>query len=294
MPEVIRLAVVNQRPHISFSEVGSFDDCQWRWKLDYHDGHRSKVFGIDLSFGTAMHSTLEMLKNKAKDKRPSLAKAQSMFVRKLVKEHMDIKRCILKEKARDKDYEPRKYALRNFVDAGKRILEKIDDLEELREGDVIWNEFPILSDIDRSDDLKIKFKGFIDIAIRIKGKKGKDYLYICDFKTCSWGWGRDKRTDENKHLQLYLYKHFVCKQFKLDPKAVKTSFILLKKTPQKGTSPIEIFTISSGPKALEKALDKLQTTITAMHSGVFVKNRSSCENQWGKCPYFKTDLCEGP
>jgi hypothetical protein len=81
----------------------------------------------------------------------------------------------------------------------------------------------------------MKFKGFIDMVIKTKDKRGNTILYICDFKTCSWGWPVEKKQDRNLQYQILLYKHFLCKKFDLDPKFVRTAFVLLKRKPGKNS-----------------------------------------------------------
>lgn len=282
--EIVRLPVVN-RSHISYSEYQLFLNCNWRWVLDYVQERRSKVQGIELSFGTAIHSTLELLKSAKKSERPSIEKAQSFFVRKLVKEHMVLKKIPNKKE----------YKLRDYITAGKNILARIDQCEQIKEGVVLWNEHELLEDIERTDDIKVKFKGYIDIAIKVTPSRGKPLLFICDFKTCSWGWTFDKKNDPQVQAQLVLYKHFVCKKFNLDPKNVRTAFILLKKKPKTPEDTVEFFSFSTGPKTMEKIMNTFQSDITRMFSGVYEKNRKFCKSKYGDvCPYYNTELCSGP
>ena len=142
----------------------------------------------------------------------------------------------------------------------------------------------------------MKFKGFIDSVLRSKDKRGNTILWVCDFKTCRWGWDRDTRQDRWKHYQIFLYKHYLCKKFNLDPKFVRTAFILLKRMPPKGAPPIEFFPVSAGPVSVQRALDTLGSILTEMFekekTGDFEKNRKSCVDSYGnKCPYLSKPLC---
>lgn len=275
------------REHISYSEWMLYkNECKFRWKLDYVDGLRAKVYGVNLDFGTAIHETLELLKNKDKSKRIEDApKYFEEFFRKIYSENCD--------KYADKD---KKTSVDDFVSAGKNILARLDDCKELSEATVLYNEYELLLPIARTDDVNIKFKGFIDIVIKSKDGRGNDVLYVCDFKTCSWGWTPDKKQDKDMHYQILLYKYFLCKKFDLDPKNVRTAFILLKKKPRSNESPIEFFPISAGPVSVQRALDELNTSITDMALSVrnsnFIKNKEKCINKYGdKCPYFGTEHC---
>ena len=274
------------RPHISPSERSSFKNCEFRWKLDYVDGHRTPIYGVHLDFGTAMHSAIERHKTR-KDPVPleeTVQNFRSSFTETYSKN---------KEKYSEKDL---KNDLGFFLDAGENILRHFHECEELSSAEVLYNEFPLFEKIDRTDGIDISFKGFIDMTVRTKSKRGETVLYVCDFKTCSWGWDIEKKRDREVHFQVLLYKHFLCKKFGLDPKGVRTAFVLLKKKPKKGDPPVEWFPISAGPISVQRAVDALNEDITKMsiklEAGTLQKNRSVCVNSFGDtCPYFNTDLC---
>ena len=78
---------------------------------------------------------------------------------------------------------------------------------------------------------KYKFKGYIDLVIKTPDGK----YHVIDWKTCSWGWDRDKRNSKLVTYQLTLYKKFFCEKHNIDPKLVETHFALLKRTAKKIT-----------------------------------------------------------
>lgn len=273
------------RPHVSYSEWMLWRQCQQRWKLDFVDGHRSKVVGVHMDFGTVIHGTIERLRCRRPD--PALTiddhvrSFRSSFEA-LYNEHRPLYR----------DPVP---TMEFFLEAGETILRRFHECRELAEAEVVYNEHELFEPIDRSD-VSLNFKGFIDMVIKTKDARGKTILYVCDFKTCSWGWGRDKRQDKDLHFQILLYKHFLCKKFDLDPKLVRTAFVLLKKRPRKDDSPVEFLPISAGPVSVQRALDELDADIGSMNravtTGTFVKNRNACINDFGeRCPHSGTDRC---
>lgn len=265
--------------------------CQWKWYVEQVQGNRIKEHSIHMAFGTAIHHAIEHLKNKDISKRVATAVAKELFLSKL-----------LEEESKFKDSLKQIYDLSVFVESGERIIDHIDDVPELRDSVVASNELELLEDIDRSDDLKMKFKGFVDFIVKMPAKRGKkSILYVLDFKTCSWGWTNDDKNDPHKQLQLLLYKHFICKKFGIDPKDVRTAFVLLKKRPRPANlrsgrpadSPIEVVHVSSGPKTMERAVETLQSTISEMHSGVYEKNTKSCINKFKNvCVHYKTERCD--
>lgn len=273
------------KEHVSFSEMGLWDLCQYRWMRDYLEGRRIKNYGVHMDFGTCIHGTIEKVKRR---KITEVVEPLSFFelsFRKLYDEN--------KLKYGERDL---KSPIEFFIEAGKNILNRLNECEELASAEVVWNEYPLLEPIERTDGVQIKFKGFIDMVIKTKDKRGNTILYVCDFKTCSWGWGPDKRQDLNLHAQLMLYKHFLCKKFNLDPKLVRVAFVLLKKRPPKNGPPVEWFPVSAGPISVDRAVNAMNSRISEMvlreKDMSYIKNRKSCVNDYGeKCPFLDTELC---
>ena len=275
------------RPHISYSELASYArECQWRWKLDYLEDRRSKIYSVHFDFGTAIHEALE--KHYTRNNPITVDEAVELFKSKFSELTTENGKNYSKPLS-VKDYT-------SLLAGGENIIRRFDECEELKNAEVVHNEFPLFEDIDLHSDDKMKFKGFIDVIIKGKDKRGKTVLWICDFKTCSWGWDRDTRSDAWKHHQLFLYKYFICKKFDIDPKQVRTAFVLLKKRPPKESSPIEFFPVSAGPISVQRSLDVLSGNILHMieneKNDSFKKDRSFCTSKYGeKCPYLDTTFC---
>ena len=262
--------------------------CQWKWKLDYLDKLGSKAYRVYMDFGTCAHGAIE--KHKTRKDPISLDAAKELF-EKSFREMFALNK---------KNYREREQTLSvdDFVGAGKKILDDLDSCDELRTAEVVYNEHELVIPMDRSDGIQMNFKGFIDMVIKSKDKRGNTILYIVDFKTCSWGWDGEKRQDRDLHAQLFLYKHFLCKKFDLDPKQVRTAFVLLKRRPSKATCAVEFFPVSAGPVSVQRALDALNSDLTDMNlrieTDTLQKNRKNCTNEYGDvCLYYKSRHCTG-
>lgn len=262
--------------------------CQWRWKLDVADGLKSTNFGVYMDFGSCIHEAIE----KYKTRKDPLSKNEAI-------DHFKKNFTELFQKNspnyREKD---RLLNTEDFLKAGTVIIDHLERCQELWQAEVVYNEHELLLPIDRSDDVKMNFKGFIDMVIKTTDARGKTCLYVIDFKTCSWGWDGDKRQDKELHYQLFLYKYFLCKKFNLNPKQVKTAFVLLKRRPSKNSDAVEFFPISAGPVSVQRAVDDLNSDITDMKQrlseGTIIKNRNMCTNNFGDtCPYLNTEHCPG-
>jgi hypothetical protein len=311
--------------HISYSAWMLFRrGCQHRFKLDYLEKRRRRDFGVHMDFGTAVHESIELYRARRRNPHATVDAVVFFFRQKLrwlYDEHRSLysppseetfsRRC--QERVTDEwGYEEQCFhfgrhrcdhqtALQFFYEAGERILRRLDECDELREAEVVYNEHRLSVPIER-DDMEVKFKGFIDMVIKTRDKRGNTILYVCDFKTCSWGWDLDKKQDKELHYQILLYKHFLCKKFDLDPKLVRTAFVLLKKKPRPDKStgdlqpPVEWLPISAGPVSVQRALDELNSDLTQIRlrseSGEFRKNRDFCVSDFGDvCPYRNTELC---
>lgn len=285
----IKLPLYGQlRENISFSELRLFNECNWKWFLVKIGNLKPDDRSFQMEFGKAVHSGMEVLYDPASplDVAKATAHALEMYEKSLSELQIDhpsdraeaerIKACIPKF----------------FEDCLKcPELEGITTLKsELRLGEKIA----------RTDGLDIIFKGFIDIVF-VKKLKRKTVIYIADFKTCQWGWPWQKFQDIEVISQILLYKHFFCKMTGADPKNVSVAFILLKKKPKEGDISVSVEKVSAGPKATEKALEYMQTTITAMHRYDYEQNFAACVRSWedketketrvAKCPFVDTDLC---
>lgn len=289
-PQRIHLPLYGQlKEHVSFSEIGLFNSCQWKWVL-------MKVFGIDsderslaMEFGSSAHSGMEFMYGESGIQPIPDAVTHALA---------ELKKNLEGLELNDQEKED----LPGLQAMLPRFFEDMLSCEDLVGIRPLKSELRLYESIARTDGLDVKFKGFIDF-IFVKRLKTKSVIYIADFKTCKWGWPYKKYQDIKVIAQILLYKHFFCKLTGADPKNVTAAFILLKKTPKEGESSVEVAKIASGPKALQQALDYLQKTITEMHSYSYTKNYESCVTRWTdaktkkemsfSCPYLRKE-CEGP
>ena len=125
------------------------------------------------------------------------------------------------------------------------------------------------------------FKGFIDAVIKTSDGK----YHIMDWKSCSWGWNAQRRSEPMTTYQLTLYKHFYAIKHGIEPSLIETHFALLKRTAKKNR--VEIFRVTSGPRKTENALGLLDRALQNIIKGNYIKNRLSCR----RCSFYKTADC---
>lgn len=257
------------KPHVSFSEVRDWSECSFRHKLKH-------VLKIDLSrpgpfldFGKGVHSSCEhYLKTRVMDVGIAVSAIKEAW----------------QKNVGVKGFEPEK--LDGFIKEAVGVLEEVP----------VWFDetFPNWQFVDAEHMLyesieghEQAFKGYIDGIIVCDGAKGTRVFWLIDWKTCSWGWGVDKKTDPLVRAQLVLYKNFWSTKTGTDPKNVRCGFVLLKRTAKTGTR-CELVTASVGEITTGKSLKVVSNMLTSVKRGMAIKNRSNC--QW--CDYRDTEHCK--
>lgn len=258
------------KPHVSFSEIKLWKECSYRHKLQFVNKIGLFTPGVHMDFGTAIHSACEsFLKTKTMN--------VDVFVNKLAalwEEHTSLNA---------KDFTQQSFE--QFKAEGFAILAEVPGwLDE---------KFPGWEFIDaehylyeKLEDQPHAFKGFIDCIISAPGPRGKKLTWLLDFKTTSWGWSMDKKSDDMIRTQLVLYKNFWSTKTGTDPKDVRCGFVLLKRTAKAGTR-CELVTTSVGDVTTGRSLKVVSNMLASVKKGIAIKNRASCTF----CDYHNTPHC---
>lgn len=254
------------KPHISFSELSNWIECPFRHKLLYIDKLGEFSTTPHLSLGTGVHdSNEEYIKTRVMDK--SIA---FKIIEKSWKDNNDL------------------FTNGPFPSWASAGFGSVEDW--LAKADKIMDDVPGFLDeqfpgwqchdaeellYERIENHKIRFKGFIDGILKVVDKKGKVKYWIIDWKTCGWGWARDKQQDFKTQLQLILYKNYWSKKHGVDMKDIRCAFILCKRDAKPGKS-MGIVPISVGPTTSSRGLKIIDNHVRAVEKGLYLKNRGSC------------------
>ena len=250
--------------HISYSELKTWTECPYKRKLIYQDRVKAFVGNAFTAFGKALHFLCEnLVYDKVED-------PEDFFNLSFEKE---LNAVGIEEDKLVK--EMREQAQQIVPQIMPQLIEKFGEFE------VFSVEEQLLETIGDSDT-GYNFKGFIDLVIKTNDGK----FHIIDWKTCSWGWDVEKKSDKYITYQLTLYKKYFCQKHKIDPKKVETHFALLKRTAKKDN--VEIFRVTSGPRKVSNATDLLTTALTHISKQNHVKDRRSCQG----CEFYKTEHCK--
>ena len=253
---------------ISFSELKNWKECPYRHKLIYVDKLPHFEGNEYTAFGTAIHAVCEKVI-------PSERKDSIEIFEDAFKEELDT----LREQGKVLNQELVEDMKRQALPICEQVLPAIK--EHFGEFSVISVEEEILEPINEFNSFGTSFKGFIDMVIQTSDNK----YHIIDWKTCSWGWSRDKKSDPMTTYQLTFYKNYFSKKHNIQPKLIETHFVLLKRTAKKDN--IEILRITSGTKKTDNSLKVLQNAVINIENKNYIKNRLNCKY----CKFYKTEHC---
>ena len=258
--------------HISFSSLKDWNDCPWKFKIYKIDGLRSFLGNEHTTFGNAMHAVAENKVNEV-----TLEHWEQFFDEEFVKAIGECKDRGVKVGEFDKSL------ISQMRNQGRELIPLI--MPALKN---YFGDFTLLgAEIELNEPIegfeKVTFKGFIDLVVATPDGK----VHIIDWKTCSWGWDKFRKSDKMTSYQLTLYKKFFCQKADLEPNLVETHFGLLKRIGKNPDKRVEIFRVTSGSKKTKNALDLLNRAAISCEKNFFPKNRLSCSN----CAWKKTKHC---
>ena len=180
---------------ISYSELKNFTECSYRHKLIYIDKLPYFSGNEYTAFGTAIHAVCEeVIPDNSKN---AMEIFELNFLNELIK---------LKEDG----HELNKNMVSDMRQQARPICEQVIPAvkDHFGEFEVVSVEEQLLEPMSDIESYGKKFKGFIDMVI----KTPDDKYHIIDWKTCSWGWTRDKKSDAMTTYQLTYYKNYFSKK----------------------------------------------------------------------------------
>ena len=255
--------------HISFSALKNWNQCPYYYKITYVDKIKGFVGNHYTAFGTALH---EVCEKHAEDN--NLQGLEDIFEQAFLRELKVLPEDVRKEiKLKD---------VQQMREQGKRLaLVAIPALKShFGNFEVVSTEEDIYESIENFENYN--FKGFIDLVIKTEDGK----VHIIDWKTCSWGWNSQKKSDPMTTYQLTYYKHFYNQKHNISLDNIETHFALLKRTAKKDL--VEIFRVTSGKKKMSNAMELLEKALYNIQSGKFIKNKLACS----KCEFNNTEHCK--
>ena len=286
--------------NISYTQLSLWSECPHKWKLMYIDKMKQPP-SIHLSFGTAMHETLqeyiELMYNKnqqAADEFDAHKDFQSRFML-LYKADVDK----LGENFATKE------ELVEFTNDGLNIIDFFlrhrQEHFQKHGWKLLGIEMPILI-APHEDYPNVKLMGKLDLVMF---DETTHRVVIWDIKTSTRGWGKYDKTNKLKTSQMVIYKKYFSEQYNVPVDNIDVRYFIVKrKVPDNPKyavmkSRIQKFEPSSGKTTQNKMVKNIKAFIEDVFVGgshmynvdkTYEKlaNKKSC--RW--CPFLNTEHCD--
>jgi hypothetical protein len=284
---------------ISYSQLSMYLQCPKKWALQYRDGHKIPSFSINMTFGSALHETLQnylsVMYNESGVKADEInieEYFEDRFRENYAKGYKDNKNTHFSNPEE----------MREFYDDGLAILDFIKKKRGEYFSKTGWYlvgiEIPIVISPDKRYN-NVLFNGFIDLVLY---HEPTEQFVIYDIKTSGRGWGDKEKKDEVKQFQILLYKAYFSEIFGVPEDHIDVEFFIVKRKiweasefPQKR---VQQFTPANGKTKVKKAKTALDSFIESVFSldGSYKPTDHQAQPSKSNCMYcqFKTkkDLCE--
>jgi len=208
---------------ISYSQMSMYRSCPHKWALQYKEGHYNNDPNIHFTFGTSMHEVIQ-------DWLTVLYEESGVKADKINLEEQFQKKFISLYQEEYKKFNNTHYSspdqLREFFEDGVAILDFIKKKRNQYFSKRGWHlagiELPIVMNVGRN----LMYKGFIDLVLY---HEPTNKFYIYDIKTSTRGWNAKAKSDENKQMQLVLYKKFFNEQYGIPLENIEVEFFIVRR-----------------------------------------------------------------
>ena len=251
--------------NISYTQLSAWMECPHRWKQMYIDKIKQPP-SIHLSFGTAMHETLqeymELMYNKGQQHADEFD-AHSDFQ----KRFMDLYKADVDKKG---EHFATKEELVEFTNDGLNIIDFFLRHRQEHFHKHGWKllgiEMPILI-APHEDYPNVKLMGKLDLVMF---DETMHRVVIWDIKTSTRGWGKYDKNNKIKTSQMVMYKKYFAEQYDVPVESIDVRYFIVKrKIPdnpkyQIMKSRIQKFEPSSGKTTQNKMIKNIKAFIEAV------------------------------
>ncbi len=260
---------------ISVSQLQTFNQCPFKWKMQHIDKIKDKSNSIHLLYGNAIHeaiqSYIEVFYKSTKVAASNLD-LRNIFLTSMTDQY---------QSCEDKSFVT-KEIFKEFIQDGFNFIDEFKRRAEFpkRNASLIGVELPLRIDLGNG----IIFTAFIDMGI-----KDCDVHVIYDIKTSTGTWRDDKKKDPATALQVLLYKKFYSEQYNVPlDKIVVKYYIAKRKVYENSAYPqkrIQIFEPPHNKKRLAVAEENLNNFI----SKAFKDGKYNVDFEFTTC---RSPLCQ--
>ncbi len=203
-----------------------YRSCPKKWALQYRDGHYTSESSIHMTFGTAIHETIQNYLDVMYAK--SGAEADRIDIESYFQDRLSE---VYKSgyESNQKVHFSTPEELREFYDDGLEIIKffkkKKGGYFDKKGWHLVGCEIPI--QLPPHPDYKnIIYKGYLDLVLY---HEPTNTFKIIDIKTSTRGWNDKNKKDEIKQFQLILYKQYFSQIFNVPVDNIEIEFFIVKR-----------------------------------------------------------------
>ena len=280
---------------ISYSQLSMFNECPKKWSLQYREGHKQFTSSIHTVFGTALHEVLQHYLTVMYEK--SYAEADKINTSEMLEETLR-EEYVKQYKANNKQHFSSPEELREFYEDGVEIIREFSKRKKKyfskRGWYLVGCEVPVKVTPHKYKP-NLLLQGYLDVVMY---HEPTQTFKIIDIKTSKSGWNKTLKSDENKQLQLVLYKKYFAELYNVPVEKIEVEFFIVKRKLYKSEDfvirRIQIFTPPSGKVKMNRVTKSLNNFINEAFGkdGYLDKDHQPTPHKnchW--CPFNKTHLC---
>jgi len=291
-PEPVNFAF---EKNISYSQLSMYTQCPKKWALNYRDGHKVVEQSIHMTFGSALHETLQMYLDVMYNE--SAAAADRVDLEEDFEERL--RNCYADAyKKNNKTHFSTPEEIREFYNDGVEIISYLKKNRgkyfSKRGWSLVGCEIPIV--LAPSIRLpRVKYMGFLDVVLY---HEDTNKFVIIDIKTSTRGWNAKAKKDRSKQHQLVLYKKFFSEQYNIPIDNIEIEFFIVKRKLYESQDyvikRVQQFRPPSGKTSINRATNSLKLFLDNCFTkdGFNPKDMPETINDNCKwCSFYKTHLC---
>ena len=215
----------NTKKFISYSQFSMYNNCPHSWKLNYVDKLKPVSVSIHMTFGTAMHTTLQKYLTTLYSE--GVEAADSLYLSTLLYENLSKE---YKESVKQNNgiHFSTPDELEEFYNDGVDIIKffKKERTTYFKTNgfELVGVEVPLFLPSDVNENVYIY--GFIDVALY---DSVNNIYKLEDIKTSTKGWSKWQKDDFGKIAQLLIYKKYFSKQYNIPIDNIDVEYFIVKR-----------------------------------------------------------------
>jgi hypothetical protein len=280
---------------ISYSQLSMFNECPKKWSLQYKEGYKQFTSSIHTVFGTAFHETLQHYLTTFYEK--SGAEADRINTSELLEENLreEYKK---QYKSNNNQHFVTPEELREFYEDGVEIIRELSKSKgryfSKRGWHLVGIELPLTLN-PHSKFPNIMFQAYLDVVLY---HEPTNKIKIIDIKTSKQGWSAREKSNEQKQLQLVIYKKYFSEVYGIPQDNIEIEFLIVKRKIFESEDfvirRIQTYSPASGKVKINKATKSIEEFIEqAFDRNGFkeVEHQPKQNDNCKWCSFYKTHLC---